>query len=204
MNTQTATTTPNFTSRAAKGWETRRANAAAKKLAESGATAVKEVIAIEKTFVPGEHDALAAEIMIKEAAKHGIILVKTAPPVDEAADMKALEQDMDTIAAFNANTVDSMATAKSIIKTITKKTPVAVQTMPCACGQCETFVVVNVNRPDKQKFFTQGHDAKAKSVLCEVNKGRKTAADIPASLIAIASKVSFIVNNPDYAKHFSL
>ena len=79
--------------------------------------------------------------------------------------------------------------------------PVAANTVACACGCGQSLEVAK--NPAKQKRFVQGHDAKAKSLLCEIRKGRATTDQIPAELRAAAPFVNFIQNNPVYAAYFA-
>ena len=72
------------------------------------------------------------------------------------------------------------------------------KTIPCACN-CKKRIPVASN-PMKQTRFAWGHDAKAKSQLCQVEKGRISVTDLPQILIDSAPLIPSISGNPRFMK----
>jgi hypothetical protein len=71
----------------------------------------------------------------------------------------------------------------------------------CCCG-CDTRLEV-AEKPDRQKYFAQGHDARLKSILRKVLAGQMKRADIPQAARTNLARLKFVQASPEFKRAFA-
>jgi hypothetical protein len=71
----------------------------------------------------------------------------------------------------------------------------------CCCG-CDTRLEL-AYKPDRQKYFAQGHDSRLKSILRKVLAGEMKREDIPEAARTNLARLKFVQASPEFKRAFA-